>query len=238
MIWEIEGRGAKQVAEIVKALKGADKLILATDPDREGEAISWHVLEALNAEARAEGTRRARHLQRRHQGRRHRRRWPIRDRSTRRWSTPIWRAGRSTISSASPCRRCSGASCRAPARPAASSRSRCASSATASARSRPSARANTGRWWRRWRPAAACLRRAARRRRRQEDHPARHRHRRRGRAFKEGAGDRRLLGGQCRGQAGQAPSLPAVPDLDPAAGGLAQARLGSGADDAAGAAAL
>ena len=29
------------------ALKGADKLILATDPDREGEAISWHVLEVL-----------------------------------------------------------------------------------------------------------------------------------------------------------------------------------------------
>ena len=48
MKWEIEGRGAKQVAEIARALKGAEKLILATDPDREGEAISWHVLEALN----------------------------------------------------------------------------------------------------------------------------------------------------------------------------------------------
>lgn len=47
MKWEIEGRGAKQVAEIVKALKGAEKLILATDPDREGEAISWHVLEEI-----------------------------------------------------------------------------------------------------------------------------------------------------------------------------------------------
>ena len=32
---------------IASAVKGADKLILATDPDREGEAISWHVLEAL-----------------------------------------------------------------------------------------------------------------------------------------------------------------------------------------------
>ena len=34
--------------EIAKAVKGADKLILATDPDREGEAISWHVLAVLN----------------------------------------------------------------------------------------------------------------------------------------------------------------------------------------------
>ena len=49
MIWEVDGRGAKRVSEIAKAVKGADKLILATDPDREGEAISWHVLEVLNA---------------------------------------------------------------------------------------------------------------------------------------------------------------------------------------------
>ncbi len=55
MKWEIEGRGAKQVGEIVKAVKGAEKLILATDPDREGEAISWHVLEALNARRALKG---------------------------------------------------------------------------------------------------------------------------------------------------------------------------------------
>src|SRR3712207_322434 len=48
MIWELDARGGKRVSEIAKAVKGADKLILATDPDREGEAISWHVLEALN----------------------------------------------------------------------------------------------------------------------------------------------------------------------------------------------
>jgi DNA topoisomerase I len=48
MIWEVESRGAKRVSDIAKAVKGAEKLILATDPDREGEAISWHVLEALN----------------------------------------------------------------------------------------------------------------------------------------------------------------------------------------------
>ena len=47
MIWELENRGAKRVSEIARAVKGAEKLILATDPDREGEAISWHVVEAL-----------------------------------------------------------------------------------------------------------------------------------------------------------------------------------------------
>ncbi len=55
MQWELEGRGAKQISEIAKAVKGADKLILATDPDREGEAISWHVLEALNQKRALKG---------------------------------------------------------------------------------------------------------------------------------------------------------------------------------------
>jgi DNA topoisomerase-1 len=47
MSWEVDGRGAKQLAAIAEAAKGADTIILATDPDREGEAISWHVLEVL-----------------------------------------------------------------------------------------------------------------------------------------------------------------------------------------------
>jgi DNA topoisomerase-1 len=47
MSWEIDDRAQKRVKDIVEALKGASKLILATDPDREGEAISWHVLEVL-----------------------------------------------------------------------------------------------------------------------------------------------------------------------------------------------
>src|SRR6266404_1195544 len=47
MIWEVDDKSEKRLNEIARALKGADKLILATDPDREGEAISWHVLEAL-----------------------------------------------------------------------------------------------------------------------------------------------------------------------------------------------
>src|SRR5438552_11873656 len=49
MSWEVDARAQKHVKDIADALKGADKLILATDPDREGEAISWHVLEVLRA---------------------------------------------------------------------------------------------------------------------------------------------------------------------------------------------
>src|SRR3981081_4109728 len=43
MDWESDARGERQVGAIVKALKGGKNLYLATDPDREGEAISWHV---------------------------------------------------------------------------------------------------------------------------------------------------------------------------------------------------
>ena len=49
MLWEVDGKSAQRLNEIARAVKGADKLILATDPDREGEAISWHVLEVLRA---------------------------------------------------------------------------------------------------------------------------------------------------------------------------------------------
>jgi DNA topoisomerase-1 len=47
MDWESEDRGERQVNEIARALKGARRLFLATDPDREGEAISWHVKDML-----------------------------------------------------------------------------------------------------------------------------------------------------------------------------------------------
>src|SRR5213082_2134780 len=47
MIWEVDAKAGKRLTDIANAVKGADKLILATDPDREGEAISWHVLEVL-----------------------------------------------------------------------------------------------------------------------------------------------------------------------------------------------
>ncbi|MEP9398404.1 type I DNA topoisomerase [Mesorhizobium sp. KR2-14] len=47
MSWSVDGASAKRLTDIAKAVKDADGLILATDPDREGEAISWHVLEVL-----------------------------------------------------------------------------------------------------------------------------------------------------------------------------------------------
>src|SRR5260221_8391198 len=47
MLWEIDGKATKRVSDIARLVKDTDKLILATDPDREGEAISWHVLEIL-----------------------------------------------------------------------------------------------------------------------------------------------------------------------------------------------
>ena len=47
MSWEVDTASKKRIADIANALKGADELILATDPDREGEAISWHVLDVL-----------------------------------------------------------------------------------------------------------------------------------------------------------------------------------------------
>jgi DNA topoisomerase-1 len=47
MKWEVDAKSGKRLADIAKAMKDADKIILATDPDREGEAISWHVLEIL-----------------------------------------------------------------------------------------------------------------------------------------------------------------------------------------------
>ena len=49
MDWEIDDKAKRPISEIANALKGADALYLATDPDREGEAISWHVLEVLKA---------------------------------------------------------------------------------------------------------------------------------------------------------------------------------------------
>jgi DNA topoisomerase-1 len=55
MRWEIGEKADKPIKEISKALKGAKALFLATDPDREGEAISWHVKEILAHEGLLEG---------------------------------------------------------------------------------------------------------------------------------------------------------------------------------------
>jgi DNA topoisomerase-1 len=47
MHWDMEAKAARVMKEIAEAVKRADRLILATDPDREGEAISWHILRVL-----------------------------------------------------------------------------------------------------------------------------------------------------------------------------------------------
>src|ERR1700690_224863 len=47
MRWEVDAKSAKRMSDIGGAVRNADRVILATDPDREGEAISWHIHEIL-----------------------------------------------------------------------------------------------------------------------------------------------------------------------------------------------
>jgi len=47
MVWEVDSASQKRIKDIADAVKSSDALFLATDPDREGEAISWHVLDVL-----------------------------------------------------------------------------------------------------------------------------------------------------------------------------------------------
>jgi DNA topoisomerase I len=55
MKWEVDPKSRKRLTEIESALRASDRLILATDPDREGEAISWHVLEVLKRKGALKG---------------------------------------------------------------------------------------------------------------------------------------------------------------------------------------
>ncbi|MGE0612604.1 MAG: type I DNA topoisomerase, partial [Hyphomicrobiales bacterium] len=55
MYWDVDSKSQKRLNEIASAVKGSRKLILATDPDREGEAISWHVLQVLKDKKALEG---------------------------------------------------------------------------------------------------------------------------------------------------------------------------------------
>lgn len=54
MTWQVDARARKRIDEIARAARQAGSLFLATDPDREGEAISWHVLELLRQKYRLE----------------------------------------------------------------------------------------------------------------------------------------------------------------------------------------
>jgi DNA topoisomerase-1 len=55
MSWMLQPKAQTRIEAIAKALEGAKALILATDPDREGEAISWHVLELLRDRGALDG---------------------------------------------------------------------------------------------------------------------------------------------------------------------------------------
>ncbi len=55
MTWELSPGGQKRLKDIVTAVKDADTIILASDPDREGEAIAWHILEELTARKKIAG---------------------------------------------------------------------------------------------------------------------------------------------------------------------------------------
>ena len=55
MSWEVDGKSEKHMRAMTEAVRGADRLYLATDPDREGEAISWHVNEVLKARRALKG---------------------------------------------------------------------------------------------------------------------------------------------------------------------------------------
>jgi DNA topoisomerase-1 len=57
MLWELDPASKKRMNEIAEAVKGAERLILATDPDREGEAISWHLLDVLGAKKALTGVK-------------------------------------------------------------------------------------------------------------------------------------------------------------------------------------
>ena len=150
MIWENDPKAAGRLNDIARALKGADKLILATDPDREGEAISWHVLEIMK-EKRALKDQKIERV--------------VFNAITKQAVTEAMKHPREIdgalvdaymarraldylVGFTSP--RCCGANCRARARRAACSPSHCDWSATASSKSRSSWPASTGRCWRRW----------------------------------------------------------------------------------------
>jgi len=55
MTYQVIERNEKHVNKIERAVKKADALYLATDPDREGEAISWHLLEILKERGALKG---------------------------------------------------------------------------------------------------------------------------------------------------------------------------------------
>jgi DNA topoisomerase-1 len=110
MLWQVSPDRARQLKAIADEAKNADTLILATDPDREGEAISWHIREVLRQKkALPANVQRVTFNA------------ITNNAVTEAMKKPTRRGARSTIWSASPCRRSCGASFRERSRRAACS---------------------------------------------------------------------------------------------------------------------
>ncbi len=225
---------------IAQAMRGADGLFLATDPDREGEAISWHVQEVLKIAPRAEGCRRqARRVQRGDPQRRGRGvPPPARDRP--RAGRCLSRAPRARLSGR--LHPVAGAVAQIAGQPLGRPRAVGGAAPHLRARSRDrgvqAARILDRRGRVRDR-ARAELHRAADPSRRQAPRPLRPRQR--GQGARRGRRDPRRRGlcrRRDRAPAGPPQPVPAVHHLDLAAGGLAQARLRRQPHDAARPAAL
>ena len=131
----------KYVQHLKAALKDASEVILATDPDREGESISWHLKQVLKPKVRGPPHRLPRDHRRGDQRGAAARRTRT---STRTWSARR-RAGASSIGcTATRCRPCCGRRCRPASAPAACRASRCGSSSSAKKSAWRSARRATG----------------------------------------------------------------------------------------------
>ena len=125
MDWEVDDRAGKHIKAIAEAVRGADRLYLATDPDREGEAISWHVCEVLRQKKALQGSTSSGSFSTKSRVAPFSMRSPGLATSIASWSKPTWLGAPSTTSSDSPCRRCCGASSPAAAPLAACSRWLC-----------------------------------------------------------------------------------------------------------------
>ena len=144
MKYQLIERNEKHVDAIAKALKKADALYLATDPDREGEAISWHLTRSSRRRARSRTRTCTAWCSTRSPSAPSTKRWPTRAPCPRNWCTPSRRAAPWITWWVSTSRRCYGRRSAAACPPAACSRRRCASSASARTRSRSSRARNTG----------------------------------------------------------------------------------------------
>ena len=233
MSWAVDGPSSKRLSEIANAMKDADGLILATDPDREGEAISWHVLEVLRQKrALKDKPVRPRRLQCHHQAVGHRGHGqPAPDRR------PAGRRLSGAPGARLPGRlhAVAGAVAKAAGRPLGGPRAIGGAAAGLRPRTRDRAIRPPGILADRRHSRDAArrqLRGASHRLRRQAAAEARHRLERPGRRHPHHARRGELQGAVGGSEADQAQSRPALHDFDPAAGGVLAARLLGGAHDA------